>query len=383
MPILPPRGGRVFPRLLSGYTLDAALVVFSALCFASHPGFAGLPASAAALPARVAALVPPRAAAGANATAAHAASLAAAYEYVLGSDLGGAAANVSPSNRDFYALAEWKNGLFLPAAARRALPHVAAIYARNYIAILIVYFGFGAAWAAFFYWAAADTYFPADAKTGKRSIPSWAAVRAQMWVSVCAMPFYVLMPTASEWLMERGLTRAVHSFAELGGAAGWVASTAAFLFLVEWAIYWIHRGLHESRTAYRWLHADHHTYNNAGDLSPFAGLAFHPLDGMLQASPYLLFSLAVPVHAWTLTALLFFTGVWTTNIHDTVPGDTEPVMGAKYHTYHHTAYKDNYGQFFVFFDWVHDTLHDPTLRPGYGAVDARAAADARGTAKDE
>ena len=52
-------------------------------------------------------------------------------------------------------------------------------------------------------------------------------------------------------------------------------------------------------------------------------------------------------------------------------------MGAKYHTYHHTAYKDNYGQFFVFFDWVHDTLHAPDAA-GYGAVDAGAAADAKG-----
>lgn len=27
-----------------------------------------------------------------------------------------------------------------------------------------------------------------------------------------------------------------------------------------------------------------------------------------------------------------FTAIWATNIHDAVPGNTEPVMGAKYHT---------------------------------------------------
>lgn len=32
----------------------------------------------------------------------------------------------------------------------------------------------------------------------------------------------------------------------------------------------------------RYLHWDHHKYNKEHTLSPFAGLAFHPLDGILQ-----------------------------------------------------------------------------------------------------
>ena len=73
----------------------------------------------------------------------------------------------------------------------------------------------------------------------------------------------------------------------MGGVEHWLVWTLAYLFFVEWAIYWIHRGLHEVRWAYKWLHADHHSYNNKHDLSPLAGLAFHPVDGALQASPYL------------------------------------------------------------------------------------------------
>ena len=69
----------------------------------------------------------------------------------------------------------------------------------------------------------------------------------------------------------------------------------------------------------------------------------------------------MPVHFWTHMALLFFTGVWTASIHDTIRGNSEPIMGSKYHTYHHTAYRDNYGQFFVFFDWIHGTLTDPLV----------------------
>jgi hypothetical protein len=102
-----------------------------------------------------------------------------------------------------------------------------------------------------------------------------------------------------------------------------------------------------------------HIYNNRNSLSPFAGLAFDPVDGLCQASPYLVGLLLLPVHFWTHEGLLFFTAVWTTNIHDTLTGDTEPVMGSAYHTIHHTTYLNNYGQIFVFFDYIHDTLAPP------------------------
>lgn len=111
-------------------------------------------------------------------------------------------------------------------------------------------------------------------------------------------------------------------------------------------------------------------------MSPFAGLAFHPLDGMAQAAPYLIGMFLMPVHFWTHQAMLFFTGVWTTNIHDALVGNTEPVMGSKYHTYHHVWYKNNYGQIFVFFDWIHDTLTDPESEEAKKADAAKTKAPA-------
>lgn len=42
----------------------------------------------------------------------------------------------------------------------------------------------------------------------------------------------------------------------------------------------MHRYLHDNRFLYKLLHKPHHIYNN--NLTPFAGLAFHPIDGMLQ-----------------------------------------------------------------------------------------------------
>ncbi len=75
-----------------------------------------------------------------------------------------------------------------------------------------------------------------------------------------------------------------------------------------------------------WFHVQH-IYNNEGDLSPFAGLAFDPVDGIVQASPYILGMFLMPVHIWTHLVMLFFTAVWTTNIHDTLIGKSNGLRG--------------------------------------------------------
>jgi hypothetical protein len=206
------------------------------------------------------------------------------FDYALGSDIG------AGGRADLFASNAWKTSLVLPAWLVARLPHVVAIWVRNFVAIHVVYFGLGGGWALALYRFAPlrDRFFPVvDAASGRREVPEWSAIAAQMRVSWAAMPVYVLVPTACEWLAERGLTRAYATLDEVGGVEHWLVWTLAYLFFVEWAIYWIHRGLHEVRWAYKWLHADHHSYNNKHDLSPLAGLAFHPVDGALQASPYL------------------------------------------------------------------------------------------------
>jgi sterol desaturase/sphingolipid hydroxylase (fatty acid hydroxylase superfamily) len=37
-------------------------------------------------------------------------------------------------------------------------------------------------------------------------------------------------------------------------------------------------------------------------------------------------------------------------------------MGSAYHTIHHTTYVNNYGQIFLFFDWIHETMVPPPHR---------------------
>lgn len=91
----------------------------------------------------------------------------------------------------------------------------------------------------------------------------------------------------------------------------------------------------------------------------FSGLAFHPLDGILQAVPHVIALFVVPMHFTTHIALLFMEAIWTANIHDCIHSKIWPVMGAGYHTIHHTTYRHNYGHYTIWMDWMFGTLRDP------------------------
>ncbi|KAF2577154.1 hypothetical protein F2Q68_00002564, partial [Brassica cretica] len=165
------------------------------------------------------------------------------------------------------------------------------------------------------------------------AIPTRKAMLLQIHVAMKAMPCYTLLPTVSEYMIES----------------------------VEFGIYWMHRELHDIKPLYKHLHATHHIYNKQNTLSPFAGLAFHPVDGILQALPHVIALFIVPIHFTTHLGLLFMEAIWTANIHDCIHGNIWPVMGAGYLTIHHTTYKHNYGHYTIWMDWMFGSLKDPLL----------------------
>ena len=69
---------------------------------------------------------------------------------------------------------------------------------------------------------------------------------------------------------------------------------------------------------YKYVHGLHHKYNTSETMTPWCSIAFNPLDGMIQASPYVIGLFFVPVHYFTHIFMLFFSGVWATNIHDSM-----------------------------------------------------------------
>ena len=183
----------------------------------------------------------------------------------------------------------------------------------------------------------------------------------------------------SEHLILSGYTRVYGRLSSVSPLT-YLAHVAVYMACVEFGVYWQHRKLHEVRWAYQWLHRIHHVYNKDDTLSPFAGLAFHPIDGLMQAAPYVWSLFLTPCHYFTHEVLLFLTGVWTANIHDSIDGQTEPIMGAAYHTIHHVTYKHNYGHYTTLFDWMFGTLQVP-VKPPPGCPGAAQVAGGSATKK--
>ena len=206
-----------------------------------------------------------------------------------------------------------------------------------------------------------------------RPRPDKSVMIDQMCLAQASLFVYAALPILSEYMIENNLTRTYYNISDIGGPLYYSIFLVIYIILVEFGIYWMHRTLHTNKFLYKYIHGLHHKYNmsktaedksqnkRAEDMSltPWASIAFNPLDGILQASPYTFFLLFVPVHYYTHVFLLFFSGVWATNIHDAVWGDSEPIMGAKYHTLHHTHYMYNYGQFFTYCDQIFGTLLVP------------------------
>ena len=273
----------------------------------------------------------------------------------------------------FAAEAEWKNALILdnlvPGPARAALgldgwPRAARSYVRNYLMANLIYLGLGGVWAyeAYFVWGE-DLFKPNE-------IPRSRTLLTHIKVSMQALPLYSALPVLVEVLVEKGYTMCFPAIGNYGVPA-YLGFFALYMASVEFGVYWMHRLLHDVRPAYKALHYVHHIYNANNTLSPLAGLAFNPLDGILQAVPYAWGLFFIPMHFLTHELLLFATAVWTTNIHDCIDGQCEPIMGAAYHTIHHTTYKHNHGHYFIYMDKLFGTLLPPKRAPSQrGAASA-------------
>lgn len=92
----------------------------------------------------------------------------------------------------------------------------------------------------------------------------------QIFVTIKAMPLYCLLPTFSEYVVEHDWTKCYPRILDVGWPA-YAFHIITYIAFLEFSIYWMHRGLHDIKPLYKYLHAKHHVYNKKIILSPFAG----------------------------------------------------------------------------------------------------------------
>lgn len=172
-------------------------------------------------------------------------------------------------------------------------------------------------------------------------------------------------------------------------------SMVAFLAGTDFCIYWIHRWLHIP-AIYKRLHKPHHKWVVP---TPFASLAFHPLDGYSQSIPYHVIPFVLPLNKWIFLGLFVIVNLWTivvsvpysndfcrllsvadarftffVQIHD---GDMisghileRYINSPAHHTLHHLYFTCNYGQYFTWADSMGGSYRAPRpdLDPIHDAI---------------
>ncbi|EKG16487.1 Fatty acid hydroxylase [Macrophomina phaseolina MS6] len=181
-------------------------------------------------------------------------------------------------------------------------------------------------------------------------------VRQEIAQAVRAIPWIALLTTPIFALEVRGYGKLYDASA--AGPGRWydAAQFPLFLCFTDACIYWIHRALHHP-LLYRRLHKPHHRWIMP---SPFASVAFHPLDGFAQSLPYHVFPFLFPLQKFAYVALFAFVQVWTVVIHDGEYVAANPVVnGAACHTMHHLYFNWNYGQFTTLWDRLGGSYRRP------------------------
>lgn len=115
-----------------------------------------------------------------------------------------------------------------------------------------------------------------------RPFPTWDIMLDQMFMAQSSLFLYAGLPVLSEFLIESKMTKVYFYLDEIGGLQRYTVYFVLYIAFVELGIYWVHRTLHTNKLLYKYIHGPHHKYNKSTTLTPWASIAFHPIDGLLQ-----------------------------------------------------------------------------------------------------
>lgn len=142
----------------------------------------------------------------------------------------------------------------------------------------------------------------------------------------------------------------------------WLAIPLMFI-IHDTYFYWMHRALHHPKL-FKLFHLVHHKSTNP---SPWAALAFHPLEAFTEAGIFAVFVLVMPIHF--IHIIIFFLTMMLYNVYGHLGWELYPRGFSKHwlgrwintsvnHNQHHQYFKGNYGLYFLVWDRLMGTIRN-------------------------
>jgi len=227
------------------------------------------------------------------------------------------------------------------------------------LAMLIRYFGIaGTAWAIFYKWRRAKW-------APKKLQPRWPQptdIQREIIYSLITSGIFAVVGLTVFNPVVRPYTQLYSDPLQLG----WgylIASFFATIIIHDAYFYWMHRFLH-TKLMFKAAHLIHHKSTNP---TPFAALAFHPIEAIFEAAIIYILAFSLPLHGFVLIAFLLFMFVY--NVYGHLGWEIYPKwfraswMGrwlntSTAHNAHHQYFRGNYGLYFLWWDKWMGTYRD-------------------------
>jgi Delta7-sterol 5-desaturase len=145
------------------------------------------------------------------------------------------------------------------------------------------------------------------------------------------------------------------------GTVYFYLSILMMIVLHDTYFYWTHWLMHR-KAVYKYVHRVHHISTNP---SPWAAMAFHPLEAVIEAGIIVLIAVAFPVHPLAIGLFLLFMMIYNVYGHlgyELYPKGFSKSMIGKWintsvnHNMHHQQFTGNYGLYFLFWDRLMGTV---------------------------
>lgn len=245
-----------------------------------------------------------------------------------------------------------------------------------FVIILARYFLFAGLAYWWIYGRGGTTQAGDDPPATRRRPPSMASIRADIHLSVQSAAVFALAMAGVLQLRAHGLTRLYSSPEQYGW---WYLGVSFLLVLVlqDGFFYATHRLAHHP-AFFAWLHRGHH---RSGHPTPWTSFAFDLPEAALQALFLVLVVVILPLHLFTLLAVLTTMTIWAIVTHlglSQLPGGDLPawfgrwLIGPAHHGIHHRHSNRHFGLYFTFWDWLLAT-DDPASDKKRRAVGAAAS----------
>jgi sterol desaturase/sphingolipid hydroxylase (fatty acid hydroxylase superfamily) len=232
--------------------------------------------------------------------------------------------------------------------------HSFAYYGVVFFGVILLRYFLIAGGSYWFFYSFLDKFI--SQKSLLRSPPKSQSIKREIKMAVISAIVFALVAAFVITEYDWGIT---HLYKDLDRYGHWYlgVSFVMVLLIQDTYFYFLHRLFHHP-LLFKWIHWGHH---RSGEPTPWTSFAFDLPEALIQGLFFVSIVLIIPLHFFTLLAVLLTMTVWAVWNHlgFEIFSTSFPthwlgkwLIGSTHHAIHHRKYTVHYGLYFTFWDKI-------------------------------